>query len=156
MAAATALEFKDVAGVSPLLNARGKVVTISGSGTRGSVDGLGKSASWHSPMGLVAVGTTLYVADPGSDLIRSVNMETGDTLTIAGFADLPGHKNGYIRTSQFTNPSDLCVDPKDPDTKYLTGHQSDVLCRSRLIAFCFTLDDHSIRKITPGLNTPSR
>jgi len=51
----------------------GVVTTVAGQlGVRGTVDGTGTAAKFDNPAGITRVGTTYYVADSGSNLIRKL------------------------------------------------------------------------------------
>lgn len=53
--------------------ASGMVTTVAGQlGVRGKVDGTGTAAKFDNPAGITRVGTTYYVADSGSNLIRKM------------------------------------------------------------------------------------
>ena len=48
------------------------VTTLAGTGSSGSANGTGTSASFYNPVGITTDGTNLYVADYSNDLIRQV------------------------------------------------------------------------------------
>ena len=48
------------------------VTTLAGTGSSGSTNGTGTSASFNSPYGITTDGTKLYVADNGNHLIRQI------------------------------------------------------------------------------------
>jgi len=48
------------------------VTTVAGTGSSGSSNGTGTSASFSSPRGITTDGTNLYVADHGIPLIRKI------------------------------------------------------------------------------------
>jgi len=50
----------------------GAVTTLAGTGSSGSADGTGTSASFYRPTGITTDGTNLYVADYGNHLIRKI------------------------------------------------------------------------------------
>ena len=50
----------------------GVVTTLAGTGSRGSADGTGTSASFKYPRGITTDGTNLYVADNSNHLIRKI------------------------------------------------------------------------------------
>ena len=50
----------------------GVVTTLAGSGTSGSADGTGTSASFNNPNGVTTDGTHLYVTATGSHTIRKI------------------------------------------------------------------------------------
>ena len=50
----------------------GVVTTLAGTGSSGSANGTGTSASFSNPRGITTDGTNLYVADTGNHLIRQI------------------------------------------------------------------------------------
>jgi len=50
----------------------GAVTTVAGTGSSGSANGTGTSASFYYPMGITTDGTNLYVADQRNHLIRKI------------------------------------------------------------------------------------
>jgi len=48
------------------------VTTLAGTGSQGSANGTGTSASFYRPRGITTDGTNLYVADYGNHLIRKI------------------------------------------------------------------------------------
>ena len=48
------------------------VTTLAGTGSQGSANGTGTSASFNNPRGITTDGTNLYVADFGNHLIRKI------------------------------------------------------------------------------------
>ena len=48
------------------------VTTLAGTGSSGSANGTGTSASFNSPHGITTDGTNLYVADMSNHLIRKI------------------------------------------------------------------------------------
>ena len=50
----------------------GAVTTLAGTGSRGSANGTGTSASFNSPYGITTDGTNLYVAGVSNHLIRKI------------------------------------------------------------------------------------
>jgi sugar lactone lactonase YvrE len=66
--------------------ATGAVVTVAGSTTSGSADGVGTNASFNNPQGISFSqdGTLVAVADRGNRMIRSITVATGAVVTVAG------------------------------------------------------------------------
>ena len=62
----------------------GDVTTIAGTGSVGSSNGTGTSASFNYPRGITTDGTNLYVADSSNHLIRKIVISTGVVTTLAG------------------------------------------------------------------------
>ena len=50
----------------------GAVTTLEGTGSSGSANGTGTSASFYHPYGITTDGTNLYVADSSNHLIRKI------------------------------------------------------------------------------------
>ena len=50
----------------------GAVTTVAGTGSSGSANGTGTSASFEDPVGITTDGTNLYVVDNGNQLIRKI------------------------------------------------------------------------------------
>ena len=48
------------------------VTTLAGTGSSGSANGTGTSASFHLPRGITTDGTNLYVTEGGNHLIRKI------------------------------------------------------------------------------------
>ena len=48
------------------------VTTVAGTGSSGSANGTGTSASFYNPIGMTTDGTNLYVADTSNNLIRKI------------------------------------------------------------------------------------
>ena len=48
------------------------VTTLAGTGSSGSANGTGTSASFYGPDGITTDGTNLYVADYSNHLIRKI------------------------------------------------------------------------------------
>jgi len=63
----------------------GTVATVSGTGTRGSQDGVGTSATHTGPCAFAFdSGWTLYVSDYSGGQLRSININTWAVATVAG------------------------------------------------------------------------
>ena len=62
----------------------GAVTTLAGSGSQGSTDGTGTSATFKNPRGITTDGTNLYVGDYSNHTIRKIVISTGAVTTLAG------------------------------------------------------------------------
>ncbi len=62
----------------------GELLDIVGSGDIGAADGDYASAQFHHPQGMALHELTLYVADTENHLLRKVDLETKQVVTIAG------------------------------------------------------------------------
>lgn len=67
-----------------LLDHRGKVLKVIGSGKQGERNGSPASSEFDGPQGLAFHGNKLYVADTGNALIRTVSLPSGTVATLAG------------------------------------------------------------------------
>lgn len=73
--------------IRKLVMATNEVTTLAGTaGTSGSTDGIGSTALFKAPTGILIDGANLYVADTGSNTIRKIVMSTGEVTTLAGKA----------------------------------------------------------------------
>jgi hypothetical protein len=73
------------------------VTTLAGTGSSGSANGTGTSASFYQPNGVTTDGTNLYVAE-SNNLIRQIVISTGVVTTVAGTGSA-GSANGTGRTA---------------------------------------------------------
>lgn len=92
----------------------GEVRTFAGyPGIPGSVDGVGTNARFNSPRRGIRIGDNLYITDTGNHVIRSINILTGNVITIAGEKGMAGaidtseSSNGLAR---FNSPGDITTD----------------------------------------------
>jgi sugar lactone lactonase YvrE len=87
----------------------GLVTTFAGSGTRGSSDGTGASASFYFPMGLAVDSSgNVYVADEANNLIRKITL-AGVVSTFAGSGSR-GSTNGTGTAASFNGPIGIALD----------------------------------------------
>jgi sugar lactone lactonase YvrE len=112
----------------------GVVSTLAGTGTAGSDDGPGASATFNGVSG-VAVDTLgrVYVADAGNRKIRMIDT-SGEVTTLAGSGS-SGSNDGPAASATFTTPQWLSVktDNQGATTVYVTDR-----------------DIHKVRKISPA------
>ena len=86
----------------------GEVTTIAGSlGSSGSTDGIGISARFNGPTGIVTDGSHLFLTEVGNDTVRALDVGTGSVTTIAGSA--PG-SDGAGSAARFDFPSGIATD----------------------------------------------
>jgi hypothetical protein len=85
------------------------VTTLAGTGSTGSSNGTGTSASFSSPQGITTDGTNLYVVDNGNHLIRKVVISTGAVTTVAGTGS-SGSANGTGTSASFSSPQGITTD----------------------------------------------
>lgn len=87
------------------------VSTFAGDGTytSGLTDGKRTSAKFKLPMGVaVDAAGNVYVADSGNNVIRKIDVNTGDVTTLAGNGNFDS-VNGPLGAASFANPTDLAV-----------------------------------------------
>jgi sugar lactone lactonase YvrE len=91
------------------IDSLGNVITVSGTGVAGLVDGLGSNARHHNPFDLVLDNNGgIYVSDYTNHAIRKLHLEDGlwVTSTVAGGIGL-GNKDGQGLTALFNSPAGL-------------------------------------------------
>lgn len=104
----------------------GRVVTVAGIGTSGSVNGLGSVASFNNPSGIVALpdrgtGRVLVVAEASNHDLRQVRLLGDGTAdpsqptswlvqTLAGEPATSGNVNGNGTAARFNGPSLVTAD----------------------------------------------
>jgi len=84
-------------------------MAIAGSGSSGSANGTGTSASFNNPRGITTDGTNLYVADYRNHLIRKIVISTGAVTTVAGTGS-SGSANGTGTSASFYYPIAITTD----------------------------------------------
>jgi DNA-binding beta-propeller fold protein YncE len=93
------------------LGAPGEVHTLAGGSDTlfdfGSVDGPAALALFQHPLGLAAVGGSLYVADTYNNRIRRIDVATGRVTTVSG--DAEGWRDGT--RPQYWEPGGIAVGP---------------------------------------------
>jgi hypothetical protein len=87
----------------------GVVTTLAGSGSQGSANGTGTSASFNGPSGVTTDGTNLYVAEYGNHMIRKIVISTGVVTTLAGSGS-SGSANGTGKSATFNGPEGITTD----------------------------------------------
>jgi sugar lactone lactonase YvrE len=90
------------------------VTTIAGSpGMAGSADGVGPSAQFDGPGGIVSADpSTIYVADGlFNGTLRKVLVDTGAVTTVIGQAGQQGVLPGPIATARLNGPLGLAIGP---------------------------------------------
>ena len=87
----------------------GVVTTVAGTGSSGSANGTGTSASFDKPYGVTTDGTNLYVADYYNHLIRKIVISTGVVTTVAGTGS-SGSANGTGTSASFNGPTGITTD----------------------------------------------
>jgi sugar lactone lactonase YvrE len=107
----------------------GIVTTFAGSGHIGSADGAGAAASFNAPGPITTDGTSLYVVDRTSDLIRKIVIATGEVTTLAGSGS-SGKSDGIGAAASFNQPEGLATD----GTYLYVADTSNKLIRKVVIA----------------------
>ena len=69
--------------IAKLVISTGAFTIIAGSGSPGSSDGFGTSATFYGPGGLVYFDNMLYIADSLNGMIRKLDISTGEVVAIA-------------------------------------------------------------------------
>jgi gliding motility-associated-like protein len=87
----------------------GSVTTLAGSGSQGSANGPGNSASFYRPTGLAAdKNGNIYIADEGNSLIRKISAD-GHVVIFAGSGSA-AFADGTGTAASFYKPFGLTVD----------------------------------------------
>ncbi|MGO9455157.1 MAG: hypothetical protein ACLQDV_29540 [Candidatus Binataceae bacterium] len=76
----------------------------------GSNDGIGESARFNSPDGIVLVGRALYVLDTNNSDLRKINLDTRAVTTAAGTANISGTEDGPASAAHFNLPTQIASD----------------------------------------------
>ena len=97
----------------------GKIV--AGTGTSGSSNGTGTSASFNEPSGITTDGTNLYVGDGENHLIRQIVISTGVVTTVAGTGS-SGSVDGTGTGASFSQPYAVTTDGTDLYVSEFTNH----------------------------------
>ena len=85
------------------------VTTVAGTGSTGSANGTGTSASFNKPKKITTDGTNLYVAESNNHLIRKIVISTGAVTTLAGTGS-SGSANGTGTSASFNRPHGITTD----------------------------------------------
>ena len=88
----------------------GAVTTVAGTGSTGSANGTGTSASFYNPAGITRDGTNLYVADHNNHLIRKIVISTGAVTTVAGTGSSGSADNTTGTSASFNGPTGITTD----------------------------------------------
>jgi len=93
----------------------GVVTTLAGTGSSGSANGTGTSASFNAPNGITTDGTNLYVGETNNHIIRKIVISTGVVTTVAGTVSSActvssGSANGTGTSASFNQPSEITTD----------------------------------------------
>jgi len=87
----------------------GVVTTVAGTGSSGSANGTGTSASFNLPQGITTDGTNLYVTENNNHTIRQIVISTGVVTTVAGTGS-SGSANGTGTSASFSSPYGITTD----------------------------------------------
>ena len=98
--------------IRQIVLASAQVTTVAGlAGGRGSADGVGSTARFNSPAGVVYDGAgNLYVADTQNNTLRKIVLATGQVTTPAGLVGAAGSADGMGTAVRFANPRGLARD----------------------------------------------
>ncbi|MGH9536103.1 MAG: hypothetical protein ACRD2E_14735, partial [Terriglobales bacterium] len=86
---------------------------LAGSGVTGWADGAGAAAEFAQPHGIALSldRTTLYIADTDNDVIRTLDIATGQVATIAGQPGVAKSADGTGANAAFCRPFGVALDP---------------------------------------------
>ena len=85
-------------------------VVVAGTGSTGSVNGVGSSASFNNPRGMSTSpdGSFVLIADYSNNKIRKLVVSSGSVSTLAG-SGTAGGGNGIGTSAQFYTPADVSI-----------------------------------------------
>ena len=87
------------------------VTTIAGKrGQAGFKDGTGVNALLKAPIGITIMNSALYVSDTDNHVIRRIDKDSGETITVAGTASAAGNSDGIGISALFNYPFGLTND----------------------------------------------
>ena len=91
---------------------KAQVGTLAGNSNRGYADGIGGAAKFSSPRGVALDGSgNVYVADMSNQLIRKIDIASGQVTTFAGRSGLQGYEdNNNALLARFANPNGIALD----------------------------------------------
>jgi hypothetical protein len=95
--------------IDKIVIATGVMTVLAGTGSVGSTDGPGASATFQGVNGLATDGINVYVADAANNKIRQIVIATGVVSTLAG-TGVAGSDDGPGSSATFSNPSGVATD----------------------------------------------
>jgi sugar lactone lactonase YvrE len=95
-------------GATPALT--GLVTILAGRPAWMSPDGTGAQAQFDYPYGITSDGYYLYVADTANQIVRKVDIATGEVTTLAGSVGETGSVDGTGSAARFAFPTDITTD----------------------------------------------
>jgi sugar lactone lactonase YvrE len=132
------------------ITSSGVVTTLAGSGSNGSTNATGSSASFNGPTGVVVDGSgNVYVADRNNHLIRKIT-SAGVVTTFAG-TGLSGSTNGSGSIASFSYPSGLAIDVSG--TIYVADRSNHLIRKITASGVVSTLAGNGIAGSTNGTGT---
>ena len=108
----------------------GSVTTLAGNTLAGHDDGVGATASFDTPSGLVFTAGELYVTDTENNTIRTVNLASAAVATVAGALDR-GTADDTGTAARFAEPEGLALAPDG--TLYIADTDNDTI-RAMILA----------------------
>jgi hypothetical protein len=99
------------------------VTTLAGSGSSGSANADGTSATFNTPVGLAIVGTTLYIADQTNNKIRAMTLASPYTVTSPYGSGTAGGNNANGTSATFNAPYGITTDGTDLYVSDATGNR---------------------------------
>lgn len=91
----------------------------------GSANGAGSVARFSNPRGIVSDGTNLYVIDQANQVIRAIQISTGQVSILAGTLGVAGNMDAIGQVARFYNPQYIAIDPAKQNL-YVTDGQHTI------------------------------
>jgi sugar lactone lactonase YvrE len=131
----------------------GTVTTLAGSGDYGYADGIGTSASFYYPRGLVVDSSgNVYVADSYNQRIRKITPD-GTVTTLAG-SDNQAYADGNGTAASFNYPQGVAVDSSG--NVYVADTQNQRIRKITPNGTVTTLAGSGDQSYSDGLGTAAR
>ena len=113
--------------IRAIVLATGAVTTLAGTGMPGIADGIGTSAAFDTPRGVVSDGFgNLYVADTNNSMIRKIVLATAQVTTLAGVARSAMQQLGPL-PGKVADPWGIVALPSSGSLVYTDVLSADVL-----------------------------
>lgn len=109
----------------------GAVTVLAGTGSSGSTDGTGTSASFNAPTGLALdpANGMIFISDSSNHVIRRYQISNGEVTTVAGAVGTAGSSNGPALQARFTLPGNIkrSTNPNTPSRMFIVESSTNTV-----------------------------